>query len=177
MKRAVALLLTVVICFSLSACGPSRTRQAENLKAMVPEVKQFVYDNELFMQTLLTIKDRICEFNEHDAIIYSYNVSKRENQAEFYTIGYTPDLEEELLLITEDERALISETILRISYIWASIHIGTDKIVIGYANSGNTALGLENPVYELEDPQLYYGPFHFTVAVNEDWCIGISNFT
>ena len=194
LKRTTSMILLLALCLNLCACGPSRTRQVENLKALFPEVKQFVDDNIECLQTLLIIKDRIREFNESqeehwgshpvqelpaDLLpIKRYYIYVSENQIEFEALGYRPSQEEELSMISIEERVLLSETILKMSFEYRSFYITQDDITIPYANSGNTGLRLVSPAVIIEDPGIYSGGgiVEFTEPVNDDWCIIVSRY-
>ena len=178
LKRTILMILLLACCLNLSACGPSRAKQAKNLKALFPEVKQFADDNKECLQTLLVIKDRIREYNEpreERMRIKQYVITTDENQVEFAARWCTLSPEEELSLITEEERELISETILKMSYEYRSCYITQDSITITYASYGNTTLGLDNPAEEIADPGVYPGEIDFTEPVNDDWCISVLN--
>jgi len=181
LKRIVSVILILACCLNLSACGPyRRVRQVKNLKALFPEVKQFVDDNEECLQTLLVIKDRIREYNEpreERMRIKQYVITTDENQVEFVARWCTLSPEEELSLITEEERELISETILKISYEYRSFYITQDSIRIIYATSENTGLAIVNPTEKIADPGEYPSIVDFSEPVNDDWCIKVSNYT
>jgi len=152
-------------------------------------------ENTECLQTLIVIKDRVREFNEMQAEqrggysyraslaefppIEYYRISVNEDQVEFEALWYRLSPEIELSLITEEERVLLSETILKMSYDYRSFFITQDSITIAYANSGNTALGLVNPAVNTEDPGIYSGGgiIDFTEPVNDDWCIIVQNYT
>jgi len=179
---------------NLSACDPSSSRQVKNLKALFPEVKQFADDNSEFMQTLLDIRERVREFNELMAELgagYSqhslpveflpilmYTINAEDNQVQFIPLLRTLSPEDAPPLITEDERALISDSLLKMSYEYRSIRITPEDITIPYANSGSTVLCLVNPAVEVSDPEYYpsTGPVVFTEPVNDNWCIKVSRF-
>ena len=195
LKRAISLLLLLVCFLNLSSCSPSRTKQVKDLKAQFPEVKLFVDENSEFLQTLICIKDRIREFNELQAEqwcgftiqslpeellpINHYYIHVVENRVAFEALWYKPSPEEELSLITGEERVLVGETLLEISHELRSINIYPDSISISYGSSVNTGLALVNPVLEIEDPGYYGGRsiIVFTEPVNDDWCIKIMNYT
>ena len=182
-KRSISLLL-VACALSLASCGLSPRKQVEILEQKVPEAKQFVDDNDEFLQTLINIQEKLCKFNAQPPkdtpqplFIKNCWIFIEENQVVF-DIGTTPT-QEEVALIAEEERVLIETTMLGLSCDSAYVVIYADEIYFAYVNLENATLNLVNPAIEIEDEESSYSTSMIVVTkfVNDDWSIRIFSST
>jgi len=179
-KRSLSLLLLIACCLTIASCGPSRRSQTVQAKRLVPEITQFVDNNDDFLQALINISKKMLEYSERtptwDKQSNHYGIYVYNNEVDFGNYGFDPYLYEDIVLITDNEKKLIADILLKSSPSQAGIVIEPNKVYFTYAQIYNTSVIIRYPSIEIADSGIYTSRVEFTEPLTDDWCIYICNF-
>ncbi|MCL2124955.1 MAG: hypothetical protein FWH33_03070 [Oscillospiraceae bacterium] len=179
-KIAACLAALVFVAFCFVLFGPTRGMQVRALKKMVPEVTEYVGNNEEFFNALLNAHQRVIEIvgqisDNSYGTWYSITVDRGTVTDELY--GALGNYNRSSFL-SDDEWQLVSSTLLQSNAEMdqCSISISADTVDFTYSRSMSTHLIIRSPAIAIKDPIVYTQPFEFTIPVNYDWCIYICNW-